>query len=421
MNGSTYLSSREAAEQLGVSAATLYAYVSRGMIRSEATGEKSRARRYSAEDVARLRERKEVRRNPARAAREALHWGAPLLESGLTLITGEGLYYRGFDALATAVTASLEETAALLWLDDAGAARELFAPAAADPLIPRTLARLRPLVESTTPMQRLSIALALAGRDDIAAFDLSPERTPRTGARLLRLVADVAAGRSDPTLDITGLVAAGWGCGSPGAARLASAARLIGAALVLCADHELNVSAFAARVVASAEAQLYFVVAAGLAALQGIRHGGSTERAEALLREALGGNGAEEIIAARLRRGEIIPGFGLRPYPAGDPRARLLLSLAREGVRGSPIIAAADRMAAVMRQTTGLAPNLDFSLGVLSLALELPPGAALALFAIGRTVGWIGHAIEQYRDRRIIRPRATYTGPPPRAPRPSAG
>ena len=94
-----YLSASEAAEMLGVSKATLYAYVSRGLIRSHESGLSSRERRYLAEDVYKLRERKQYRRNPAQDAQDALYWGTPVLGLALTLITDTGLYYRGRDTL----------------------------------------------------------------------------------------------------------------------------------------------------------------------------------------------------------------------------------------------------------------------------------------------------------------------------------
>src|SRR5258708_27756372 len=119
-----YLSAKEAAGQLGINKATLYAYVSKGLIRSEEGAAGSRKRRYLAEDVQRLADRKEQRRDPAKAAQDALHWGTPVLESRLTLITEEGLYYRGLDACELAEQHTLEEVAALLWtgsLENAGA------------------------------------------------------------------------------------------------------------------------------------------------------------------------------------------------------------------------------------------------------------------------------------------------------------
>src|SRR5690606_13971117 len=103
--------------------------------------------------------------------------------------------------------------------------------------------------------------------------------------------------------------------------QLPAADRLLTAALVLCADHELNVSSFTARCVASAGSTPYQVVQAGLAALQGTKHGGHTARAGALLDEIGEPENARNALGARLRRGESIPGFGHVLYPDGDPRA----------------------------------------------------------------------------------------------------
>jgi citrate synthase len=109
-----YLSAQEACERLGVKEATLYAYVSRGLIRSEVESQASRKRRYLAEDVDKLVERKEQRRDPTKVVEDALHWGVPLLDSALTLIADNHLFFRGYDATDLAQTQSLESVAALM-------------------------------------------------------------------------------------------------------------------------------------------------------------------------------------------------------------------------------------------------------------------------------------------------------------------
>jgi len=151
---------------------------------------------------------------------------------------------------------------------------------------------------------------------------------------------------------------------------------------------------------------------AGLAALQGSRHGGSVERAEVLLRELQRTQNVDMLIEERLRLGERLPGFGHRLYPNGDPRASRLLSLMAEIYPGVPDLALANAIVEKMREAVDLAPNIDFGLAVLARLLNLPPGASMALFALGRTIGWLGHAIEQYARGDLIRPRATYVGLP---------
>jgi citrate synthase len=149
---------------------------------------------------------------------------------------------------------------------------------------------------------------------------------------------------------------------------------------------------------------------AGLAALKGGKHGGATARVDAFLREIAAPKNARRVITERLRRGERLPGFGHLLYPQGDPRARTLLDLLSKAYAHSPAMDLALAVADEARRATTKQPNLDFSLTALAWVLDLSAGSPLALFALGRTVGWIGHAIEQYEINELIRPRARYTG-----------
>lgn len=396
---SRFLSASEAAEKLGITLPTLYAYVSRGLIRSEALQGSTRQRRYYAEDVEKLLERKEAARNPEKLAESALNWGTPVLESRLTLILDHGLYYRGQDALQLAERNTIEQVAALLWLDDMDSVTRLFADAVQ---LDVWQAGDHPYL---TEIHRMQMALSLAAGDDLAAYDLKSESAARTGARILRLMTLLAVGRVAGGGSMVERLHEAW-CPDH-----VYAARWLNAALILCADHELNASSFTARVVAGAEATPYAVVIAGLSALQGAKHGGSTERVGAFLREVGTPRHARTVIAERLRRGEIIPGFGHRLYPNGDPRAETLLAMLRE--QPSPALELADAIMTEAERLIDHKPNIDFALSILVQALNLPASSALVLFALGRTVGWIGHAIEQYETGQLIRPRARYTGNPP--------
>jgi citrate synthase len=219
--------------------------------------------------------------------------------------------------------------------------------------------------------------------------------------------------------------------------------------LVLCADHELNISTFAVRVTASGGADLYACVTAGLCALSGPRHGGICDRLE-LLAEACRADGggapdassggarvgrrtaatgkqarraaaksvrggderkrAERVVRARLAAGEFIPGFGQPLYPDGDPRGVLMLELARTHAKHAPrvqtLLGILDAMRAVGRRD----PTLDFGLCALSAALDLPLGAASSIFAVGRVAGWVAHMLEQRERPVLLRPRARYVG-----------
>ena len=404
MGEERYLSAGRAAEELGVGLATLYAYVSRGMVRSEAVEGKRRNRRYRAEDVRRLKERKRRRRDPDGVMEGALHWGTPVLESGITLIDGGRLYYRGRDVVALAEGSTIEGVAALIWTGD-----EAMAPALFPPEISGPSPRIRDVIDSVaglTPVEVFQVLLPVAAAEDPAAYDLRPGAVARTGARILRLMTDVAAGES--ACGLAGTLQSGWSPEDQGAEEL------LGSALVYCVDHELPVSTFAARCVASSEATPYAVVLAGLAALEGVKHGGEIELVEAFLREVEDAGEARAVISGRLRRGERIPGFGHSLYPEGDPRGAGLLCLTAGAYSENNAVALSEAVTEEMLRLMDERPTVDFALATVARVLELPPGGAVALFALGRTVGWIGHAIEQYQSGTLIRPRARYVGEQPR-------
>jgi citrate synthase len=398
-----YFTAQEAARELGIRLPTLYAYVSRGLIRSEATGESKRVRRYRADDVRKLKARKEDRQDPARAVESALHWGAPLMESAITLIADGRFYYRGRDALALAREWSVEQVAGLLWLADLPAEDKDVARFQ----LPERCRAILPQVIGLTPLDAYLVMLPLAATGDLAAYDLRPQAVAQTGARILGLLTTISVGEQGEAAGIARKLQRGWVPGD------ASAAELLNTALILCADHELNVSSFTARCVASAGSTPYAVVMAGLAALQGTRHGGYTERVEALLQEIREVDQVRPVLAGRLRRGEAIPGFGHVLYPEGDPRARELLACIQRAYPLAPEVALAASIVQNVRDLMGEYPTVDFGLVILAHTLGLPPGGAIALFALGRTIGWIGHAIEQYESGRLIRPRARYVGGQP--------
>jgi citrate synthase len=401
MTSRPWLTAADAARLLHVSRATLYAYVSRGYVRSEATAQSSRERRYARDDVERLRRRTEERRNPDKAAARALHWGVPVLESSITYIDGRRLYYRGHDAIALARTRPLEQVASLIW---SGRFDGVF------PALPRGLSDAARGADATLPfVARAQTVLAGAAGRDPQAFDLRAASVMRTGWRIVQLLTATAARSraAAPTIEQT--LGRAWGVSAGGA-------DLLRCALALCADHELNVSSFTARCVASAGSHPYAVVMAGLAALEGARHGGASARVESMLDAMRRGHPVRRAVVERLRRGETIDGVGHPLYPEGDPRARALLDLLRDQYARSAELAYVLDVAAAVSSVTHETPNIDFALASLARVLRLPPGSALTIFAVGRTIGWIGHAIEQYATGQLIRPRAKYVGVPPAAP-----
>ncbi len=399
-----YLTSREVTERLEITPATLYSYVSRGLIRSETSPDDLRQRRYLAEDVQHLLDRKTQRQDPSQAVQQrvqqALHWGAPLMDSALTLITDGELYYRGQRVSELGQSARFEDVCGLLWLDEIGAADGLFASVQAE------VSPLSTDVLTTSALSRMQIALAAAAENDLQVFDHSPQNVARTGVRIIRHMMQAATDTALHSGDtLAAAIAQGWGNSGQ-----AEAATLINAALILCADHELNVSAFTARTIASADASPYQAVIGALGALQGYRHGGATQRVDMMIQVFESAPDRAAAMRRWLQGGQVLAGFGHHLYPEGDVRARVLLDLLRSQIGDSAALELADEVIRFAGQTVGLYPNIDFALVVLQRAFQLPADAPLTLFALGRAAGWIAHIIEQYEADTMIRPRATYTG-----------
>lgn len=390
---STYLSSADAAALLGVSRQTLYAYVSRGLLHAH-PGEEARESRYLAAEVERLAVNRTRGRKPREVARAALDWGLPVLESALTLIEDGRLFYRGQDAVEFSTQASVEEAAALLW--DC-TVEEAFDQAA--PCLPTGFDALAAQWRERRAEQTLLPLFSLACAEDIGAqWQLPSARRLASAGLLVRRLAACLLGSRPSTEPLHLQCARAWQLDAAGA-------DLVRRSLVLCADHELNASGFTARCIASTGANLQASIVGGLAALSGPLHGGTTARVEALLDMLEIAADPAQALRERLARGDDLPGFGHHLYPQGDVRAQALLAGFLDAHPRWQLAIT------TVRELTGHAPSVDFALAALRRHLGLPAGSAFGLFALGRSLGWIAHALEQGRDGSLIRPRAAYTGP----------
>lgn len=392
-----YLTADEAADALGIRIETLYAYVSRGLVRSEPAPDGSRAKRYLAEDVRRLQRRQVARKNPEQVAEPPLAWGLPVFDSAITLIEDNHLFYRGYDAANLATSRTAEDVAGLLWkgvLDTPVNLPDLTDEGLA---IQQSLSTMLPC-NQPDPLPAFQILVNWLGANDKAGYDFRPSSVIHKGALILRHLVYLVSGQRSG--NIAGALQHAWAEESPGAGFL------INAALILCSDHELNASSFTVRCIASTLAPVHAAIAGGMSALAGSRHGGASLAVEALFEEADRTGDPERVVAGRLRRGEPVPGFGHRLYPEGDPRARTLLTLCKPTEQETAL-------AGAVWNLTGLEPNLEFGLVALARSMQAPAGSALTMMTIGRTIGWIAHAIEEYQRNEIIRPRARYAGPPP--------
>ncbi len=391
-----YLSAREASAELAISQATLYAYVSRGLIRSEPSAD-SRSHRYRAEDVRGLKER----RAPSPEPRGLRNFDAdlPVLDTAIATITEDGPIYRGVNCIELAEKDTLEHAATLLW-DVAGAD-----PFSKDncPILSGEMRATADAARHAAPIDRTIGVLALAASADPRAFTRAADGRALVGGRILRLVIATMLNTTPSPEPLHLQIANVW------APANRHASDLIRRALVLLAEHELNASAFTVRCAASTGLNLYDSMIAGLVALKGPRHGGAGVLAAQLVK-ALVDRDVAPVIRERVALGERFAGFGHGVYKHGDPRAHALLeALARAGAAEKLTREIPERIA----EATGEFVNIDYALAVLVHTLGLPPGNELVLFAMARTVGWIAHACEQLRHGGLIRPRARYIGPAP--------
>lgn len=402
-----WVGAREAARRLGIDIRTLYAYVSRGQVRSVAAP-RGRARLYALEDLERLRTRRDARAGHGAVAAGALRWGEPVLDSAITAITSDGPVYRGQPAVALAARGTaFEDVAELLWSGALPAAPVRW-PRRALPLAP--LARLIPPGGGVLAQLALVVsASALADRD---RDDARPDMMVARGRELLPVLAASLA----PDLAAAAVSRA---LGAPTVATIAAraldlddaVAPVLEVAMILLADHELNASSFTARIAASTGAGPYACVAAALATLSGPHHGSASEAVVRFAAEVGAPEAARAAVRALRRRGEVPPGCGQPLYPGGDPRAAPLLALAREHARSRR----ARTLLAIADACTDVHPNSDLGLAALFAALGAPAAAAPGLFAVARCAGWIAHALEQRASGARLRPRARYVGiAPPR-------
>ncbi|GAA3186723.1 citrate synthase [Nonomuraea roseoviolacea] len=456
-----WIDAATAAERLGVKPATLYAYVSRGLL-TRRHGDDRRSL-FDAAEIERLARRGRPRGQPPEL----------VVESAVTALGLDRPYYRGRDALTLARTSGFEAVAEWLWTGapaaPAGAPEGAGWWACEEEALRAAVKAQQGLPADLLPLDRLQVITTVLGAGDSLRHQLDPASVAATGRRLIAglvtalpqadisepspsadgipggetsgdglsddgVLGDGASGggtSGETTSDDSGDGTSGGGasgsripadvgsvaerlwtrlCPRPATPGLLAA---LEAALVLLADHELAASTLAARVAASARADPYAVVLTGLGVLGGPLHGGASYGAERLLAEVTEPGRAARVIADRVRRGERIPGFGHSVYKNGDARGELLLSLVREAAPGHERLAAAQAVLDEVRRRRLPERNVDFALAALTAVAGMVPGAGEAIFAVARTAGWLAHAMEEYERGSLLRLRASYTGPSP--------
>ena len=379
-DGIGWLTAPQALARLQVRPQTLYAYVSRGRVQARPDPADPRRSLYSKPDVERLALSSRTVRRPSAVAASAIAWGEPMLASAISTVHAGRLIYRGADAVDLAMMGTLEEAAALLW----GASPEVFAVGG------------KPSTAGGGPLSAVFAFLSSEASSGASLLARTPRDLHAEGARLLFGLSQAVAGVERlPGEKVHAQLARGWG--TP------EATDILRRALVLLADHELNVSTFATRVAASSGAPLAACLLSGLCALAGPRHGRAALATSALVSEVGRIGVAAALKLIDIEAGAPLPGFGHPLYAGVDPRAAALLETFRPP-------ALHGRLRAAVARRYGRAPNVDYALSAITARFALPDQAPFLIFALARSAGWIAHALEQVSSGELIRPRARYVG-----------
>ncbi|MFH8489761.1 citrate synthase family protein [Streptomyces longisporoflavus] len=404
------LSTREAAELLGVKPETVYAYVSRGQLGSR-RGPGSRGSTFDAKEVESLARRN--RREPAAPSTS----GELSVRTRITLIDKDRYYYRGVDATELALAHSYEEVAEWLWT---GVMRPGIRFTAPEETADAARRAVDALPEHSGPTDRLRVAAISAAAADPLRFDLSEEAVIGTARTLIPTLVTALPLANRTHRDDGPLAHRLWARLS---ARQPDDASLhaLDTALALLVDHDLAASTLAVRVAASARAHPYAAVSAGLGVLEGPLHGAASGLAHRMLLDVLDRGSAAPVVADELRAGRRVPGLGHRLYPGEDPRAEALFALLEAFPDAGPALAAARDVVATTARHTDLHANVDLALAVLTASSGMPAEAGETIFAVARTAGWIAHALEEYEERPLrMRPSGQYAGLRPPQPMPES-
>jgi citrate synthase len=348
-------------------------------------------------------------------------------ESEICYIDGYAgiLSYRGFNIHTLAENATFEEVIFLLWhgwLPKRAELDQLRRELTEARGLPAEVIAFLKTVGDRNAMDVLRTAVSMLGIYDPEAQDMSSEANLRKAVRLMSKTADMVSGfdrlrkgqeiiPGDPSLHFS----ANFLYTLTGKRPESIMEHAFDVAMILHADHELNASTFAARVTAATLSDIYSSITSGIGALKGPLHGGANQDVIKLLLTLGGEDEAADRVKNTLAKKVKIPGFGHRVYRTEDPRATHLRVLSEElGVKTGheKLYRMSKRMEETVREEKGLNPNVDFYSASTYYSLGIPVDLFTPIFAVSRMSGWTAHVLEQYRNNRLIRPRAEYKGKP---------
>jgi citrate synthase len=347
-------------------------------------------------------------------------------ESKLCYIDGDAgiLSYQGYRIETLADNATFEEVIYLLWhgrLPKQAELDELKASLVANRALPARVEKfLAELPKEAQAMHMLRTAVSMLAIDDPTANDITPEASALKAVKLMSQTATIVTSfdrlrkglvvvPGDPSLNF----AANFLYTLTGKKPDSVMEKAFDIALILHAEHELNASTFAARVTAATLSDIYSAVTSGIGALRGPLHGGANEEVIKLLLEAGSADKALDMVKNKLEHKVKIPGFGHRVYHTTDPRAASLKRLSGslgKSTGHEDLFLTSELIEQHMKEAKSLNANVDFYSASTYYSLGIPIDLFTPIFAVSRMSGWTAHILEQYRNNRLIRPRAEYKG-----------
>ena len=386
-----WLTSAEAAARLGVKRATLYSYVSRGLLQRLVDSD-GRSSRFDPEEVDRLRSRSGRRREDEIGV---------LVSTAITKIADGELRVRGRDLIGLAAETRFEDAVDWVWgaEPDAGWSNSDEAE--------ELSGQIQGLLPDTAPMMdRLRVAVSIASATDPLRNDLSASSVRAAGRRLLFVMMHslpvVAAPREG---DLSERL---WCRLAPGRSNLRQRA-ILNRALVLLLDHGLASSTLGVRVAASVRADPYSAVSAGLGILGGRLHGAASGPVHRIFQEAVANGDPAGALGEAQRRTGYTPGFGHAVYRQRDPRCSALMEAVAGAWASHEHLPKVLTVQSLASERTAAPATVDFPLGAMTFLAGMRPEAGEAVFAIARTAGWIAHALEEYDEDPVrFRFRARY-------------
>ncbi|HPI40139.1 MAG TPA: citrate synthase [Pseudobdellovibrionaceae bacterium] len=352
--------------------------------------------------------------------------GVVACSTGVSFIVGNTLNYRGYTIEDLAENSTFEEVVFLLWknrLPKAEELKEFETQLRSEMKLDSDFVKLLKAIptQGVHPMAWLRSAVSLMAHYDSSANEISPSTnfskaiklTAKMGS-LVTAFEQIRKGKEPLQPVPNKSIAWNFLYMLKGTEPDPQIVKGFDTCLILHADHELNCSAFAARVTSSSLSDLYSSIVSAISALKGPLHGGANEQVMLMLKKIGTMDAAREFVKGALANKEKVMGFGHRVYKNGDPRARILREMSQvltKKMNEPHWYEMSIHMDDTMQSEKGLLPNVDFYSATVYYSMGIPIDLYTPIFATSRVCGWLAHIMEQWTNNRIYRPRGKWVGP----------